>query len=50
MNKCEGLNAASGSNNPDVQVSGEVNYIFVRLCVLKEYLRKTLAMHDLPFK
>ncbi|EDV93904.1 5'-3' exoribonuclease 2 homolog [Drosophila grimshawi] len=52
MDKCVGLSAV-GSNNinspPDVPIGAEVKFIFVRLSVLREYLRKTLEMPNLPF-
>lgn len=48
MDKCEGLKTGT-SDKPDVAMSGEVQFIFVRLCVLKEYLKGTLAMPNLPF-
>lgn len=47
MDKCEGI--VDNIGKPDIPLSGEVQFIFVRLCVLKEYLKKTLAMPDLPF-
>lgn len=47
MDKCGGLTAGS-SSKPDVQLGSEVKFIFVRLCVLKEYLRKTLDMPNFP--
>lgn len=48
MDKCEGL--MDSAAKPDVALGGQVQFIFVRLCVLKEYLRKTLDMPNLPFK
>lgn len=52
MEKCQGINAldVNSSTNPDVPIVGEVKYIFVRLSVLREYLKRTLAMPNLPFK
>lgn len=47
MDKCEGLVGESGGSV--VAIGGEVQFIFVRLCVLKEYLKRTLAMPNLPF-
>ncbi|EDW66477.2 5'-3' exoribonuclease 2 homolog isoform X1 [Drosophila virilis] len=53
MDKCVGLGAAGTSNNnhfsPDVPIGAEVKFIFVRLSVLREYLKKTLQMPNLPF-
>lgn len=48
MGQCEGLSAASVSEQPTF--GAEVKFIFVRLCVLKEYLKRTLAMPNLPFR
>lgn len=54
MDKCVGLNAAGVNDvsnfKPDVPVGAEVKFIFVRLSVLREYLKKTLEMPNLPFK
>ncbi|XP_030379907.1 5'-3' exoribonuclease 2 homolog isoform X2 [Scaptodrosophila lebanonensis] len=51
MDKCVGLNVTTPANfKPDVPVGGEVKFIFVRLSVLREYLKKTLEMPNLPFK
>ncbi|KAL9928933.1 5'-3' exoribonuclease 2 Rat1 [Glossina fuscipes fuscipes] len=53
MDKCVGLNAIGVSNadfKPDVPIGAEVKFIFVRLSVLREYLKKTLDMPNLPFK
>ncbi|TMW45553.1 hypothetical protein DOY81_009367 [Sarcophaga bullata] len=54
MDKCMGLNAAGVNDvsnfKPDVPVGAEVKFIFVRLSVLREYLKKTLEMPNLPFK
>lgn len=52
MDKCVGLSAVGTSNNhfsPDVPIGAEVKFIFVRLSVLREYLKKTLQMPNLPF-
>lgn len=48
MVNCEGLVGNAGGK-PDIALGGEVQFIFVRLCVLKEYLKQTLAMPNLPF-
>lgn len=37
-------------DKPEIQVYSDVQYIFVRLNVLKEYLQKELLMPNLPFK
>lgn len=52
MDKCQGLNAMDMNSNmkPDIAVGAEVKFIFVRLSVLREYLKRTLAMPNLPFK
>ncbi|XP_061394809.1 5'-3' exoribonuclease 2 homolog [Musca vetustissima] len=54
MDKCQGLNAAGVNDvtnfKPDVPIGSEVRFIFVRLSVLREYLKKTLEMPNLPFK
>ncbi|GBP17247.1 5'-3' exoribonuclease 2 homolog [Eumeta japonica] len=54
MDKCMGLNAAGVNDvsniKPDVPIGAEVKFIFVRLSVLREYLKKTLEMPNLPFK
>ncbi|XP_068140814.1 5'-3' exoribonuclease 2 homolog [Drosophila tropicalis] len=52
MDKCVGLNAigtTSANFKPDVPIGAEVKFIFVRLSVLREYLKKTLEMPNLPF-
>lgn len=49
MAKCEGLNEAT-LNADAPPPAAEVRFIFVRLFVLREYLTKTLAMPNLPFK
>ncbi|KAL7740217.1 hypothetical protein ACLKA6_003920 [Drosophila palustris] len=52
MDKCVGLGAVGPSNSnfaPDVPIGAEVKFIFVRLSVLREYLKKTLEMPNLPF-
>ncbi|XP_017151796.1 5'-3' exoribonuclease 2 homolog [Drosophila miranda] len=53
MDKCLGLSAvgSSGANfKPDVAIGAEVKFIFVRLSVLREYLKQTLEMPNLPFE
>lgn len=37
-------------DKPEIKVYSDVQYIFVRLNVLKEYLQKELLMPNLPFK
>lgn len=50
MEKCNGLGATTGANfKPDVPIGAEVKFIFVRLSVLREYLKQTLVMPNLPF-
>lgn len=48
MAKCEGITVASSADLP-AAFGAEVKFIFVRLSVLKEYLKRTLAMPNLPF-
>lgn len=48
LGTCEGLTAASSSE--PVQLGSEVKFVFVRLPVLREYLKRTLAMPNLPFR
>lgn len=48
MGNCEGLSAASMA--PSIGLGNEVKFIFVRLPVLREYLKRTLAMPNLPFE
>lgn len=50
MGNCEGLTPAVTSETSGSAFGSEVKFIFVRLSVLKEYLRRTLAMPNLPFK
>lgn len=46
MIKCDGI----GEPTSDIAISKEVQFIFVRLSVLKEYLKEELQMPNLPFK
>lgn len=48
MNACDGITAASSA--PTISIGSEVKFIFVRLPVLREYLKRTLAMPNLPFE
>lgn len=48
MNNCDGLAAAAAA--PTISIGSEVKFIFVRLPVLREYLKRTLAMPNLPFE
>ncbi|XP_044731123.1 5'-3' exoribonuclease 2 homolog [Chrysoperla carnea] len=58
MKDCEGLNepvAQPGSalatlNETGMDLGSEGDFIFVRLCVLREYLERELHMYNLPFK
>ncbi|CAG9813681.1 unnamed protein product [Phaedon cochleariae] len=50
MKDCSGNCIIPSDNPPDVHLSSEVEFIFVRLSVLKEYLEKELQMPNLPFK
>lgn len=47
MASCEGLMPATATET--VSIASEVKFIFVRLSVLKEYLKRTLQMPNLPF-
>lgn len=47
MKECPGLMPATASEA--AQLGAEVKFIFVRLSVLKEYLKRTLVMPNLPF-
>ncbi|XP_055322156.1 5'-3' exoribonuclease 2 homolog isoform X2 [Sitodiplosis mosellana] len=49
MSSCEGLMPAT-MNETAAAAASEVKFIFVRLSVLKEYLRRTLQMPNLPFQ
>lgn len=48
MSACEGI--TGNDLKADIGFSKEVQFIFVRLCVLKEYLRRELDMPNLPFQ
>lgn len=54
LDKCNGLTPEGGQDvtnfKPDIPIGAEVRFIFVRLSVLREYLKKTLEMPNLPFK
>lgn len=47
MAGCEGLMPATAQEQ--APLASEVKFIFVRLSVLKEYLKRTLSMPNLPF-
>ncbi|XP_055377529.1 5'-3' exoribonuclease 2 homolog [Condylostylus longicornis] len=47
VEKCQGLDADIKID--DAPIVGEVRFIFVRLFVLREYLKTTLEMPNLPF-
>lgn len=49
MKDCSGI-AREQSDEPQPAFSAEVEFIFVRLSVLREYLTKELEMPGLPFK
>lgn len=49
MAECTGQMASAAPDQPP-PVCAEQQYIFVRLCVLREYLRRELEMHNLPFE
>lgn len=48
MKECVGIMPATSTEV--VPTASEVKFIFVRLSVLKEYLKRTLQMPNLPFK
>lgn len=51
MAQCQGIvDGENGQPKPDVPVTKAVQFIFVRLCVLKEYLERELEMPNLPFE
>lgn len=50
MSACQGIKTVDGQKGPDVPVAKAVEFIFVRLCVLKEYLERELEMPNLPFE
>lgn len=47
MDKCQGL-IGDATKKAKIELGNEVKFVFVRLCVLKEYLRKTLDMPNFP--
>lgn len=47
MSNCEGLMPSTAAET--ISIASEVKFIFVRLSVLKEYLKRTLQMPNLPF-
>jgi 5'-3' exoribonuclease 2 len=51
MKDCVGLDTSEAlRNSADIEIGKEVQFIFVRLSVLREYLEKELAMPNLPFE
>ncbi|XP_050305461.1 5'-3' exoribonuclease 2 homolog [Anthonomus grandis grandis] len=50
MKDCVGGVRSEHGQDPEVPITGETDFIFVRLNVLREYLEKELAMPNLPFK
>jgi 5'-3' exoribonuclease 2 len=51
MKDCVGLDSSEAlRNSADIEIGKEVQFIFVRLSVLREYLEKELAMPNLPFE
>lgn len=52
LDNCNGLQSGADIDNfkPDVPIGNEVKFIFVRLNVLREYLKTTLSMPGLPFE
>lgn len=60
MKDCEGLNDPVGQPGGStlatlneaggMDLGSEGDFIFVRLCVLREYLERELHMYNLPFK
>ncbi|KAL1493771.1 hypothetical protein ABEB36_009461 [Hypothenemus hampei] len=50
MKDCIGGVRSEHGTEPELPVSSETDFIFVRLNVLREYLEKELAMPNLPFK
>ncbi|XP_076268478.1 5'-3' exoribonuclease 2 Rat1 isoform X2 [Rhynchophorus ferrugineus] len=50
MKDCIGGVRSEHGQEPEVPLSGETDFIFVRLNVLREYLERELAMPNLPFE
>ncbi|XP_030745155.1 5'-3' exoribonuclease 2 homolog [Sitophilus oryzae] len=50
MKDCIGGVLSEHGQEPEMPVSAETDFIFVRLSVLKEYLERELVMINLPFK
>ncbi|XP_060536009.1 5'-3' exoribonuclease 2 homolog isoform X2 [Cylas formicarius] len=50
MKDCIGGVRSEYGEEPLQTISAETDFIFVRLCVLREYLEKELSMPNLPFK
>lgn len=49
MKDCEGIMNSTPADQP-MELGSEGDFIFVRLCVLREYLERELHMYNLPFK
>ncbi|CAG9766386.1 unnamed protein product [Ceutorhynchus assimilis] len=50
MKDCVGGVRSEHGQEPTIPITADVNFIFVRLNVLKEYLERELVMPNLPFK
>lgn len=47
---CQGLEREAFNDGSTIEFSADVQFIFVRLNVLREYLERELIMPNLPFK
>jgi len=47
---CQGLEREAFNDGSTIEFSADVQFIFVRLNVLREYLERELEMPNLPFK
>lgn len=50
MKDCQGLEKEAFTDGSTIAFATEVQFIFVRLNVLREYLERELEMPNLPFK
>jgi len=50
MKDCQGLEKEAFTDGSTIAFAAEVQFIFVRLNVLREYLERELEMPNLPFK
>lgn len=50
MKDCQGLEREAFTDGSTIAFANDVQFIFVRLNVLREYLERELEMPNLPFK